>query len=315
MCLLLTTAGLLLAFSLGSANAVCQPGIVGNITYNFNNTLVWKTPANPNNCTITSYVVFVTDNEDNTKYQFETNGTILNYTFSNFLEICKSYTFEVHALTKEYVLGPSELYNATIVPMQNLNLTLSALNVTTNASNNEVNLTWYLLDTQTSKCISYYRVVYWDKKNTPKDNYVHNTSFSLKNDIPCKNYTVQVNAIVTNPIMDGPISECTVQIPQKAPANPSLSSIATSNTTVQMVWKVQPLAENCCNLTALNIYTLGVPANISHVVVPIVDSDPRPNVNFTLTGLDRAHVYTSLVNVQNHAGTSENVTVVFQTGN
>ncbi|XP_066250552.1 uncharacterized protein [Euwallacea similis] len=315
MSLLLTAAGLFLALSLGSANAACQPGIVTNITYVSNYTLQWEAAANPNNCTISSYVVLAIDQEDGTQYQFQTNGVVLNYTFSSFLEICKGYTFEVHALSNQYVLGPSEFYNTTIAPMQDVNLTLSALNVTTNASDNQVNVTWYLLNNKALKCISYYRVVLLDENNSSKDSYVESTQFSLKNDIPCKNYTVQVNAIIDNPTINGPASQIAVQIPGKAPASPSLASIVTSNSTVNMVWKLESFIENHCSLTALNVYTLGVSADISHVKVPIVDSDPRVDVDFTLTGLERAHVYTSFVNVQNNVGTSENVTVAFQTKN
>ncbi|XP_050301311.1 uncharacterized protein LOC126739597 [Anthonomus grandis grandis] len=299
---------LLLNAYLASSNAICVPGSVPNITLSTNYTLTWDECLNPQNCTITNYIINILD--EGTIYQYQTNSSVLTFNVS-FLENCKKYGFEVHALTDESVLGPSvQLLAETSLP-EGYDLTLGTLNSLT--YNKSIQIDWNLKSINLDRCISYYRVVYWDENNQPQDYYSASKNFTLANRIPCTNYTFQVNAIIVNPDIQGPIAEITNVVFAEVPAVPKIALLETTETSVEMVWELEKYATNHCQLLFLNITTAGLPTNLTYLEIPIIDNLSRPNVTVNITGLEPNSVYVSQVSVVNVGGASKNVTVSYQT--
>lgn len=69
-------------------------------------------------------------------------------------------------------------------------------------------LNWTVANYTVSKCVSYYRVVYWDSDtNNPIDLYVKRNNFHLLNATPCTVYKVRISAIVDSPDLEGPVTE------------------------------------------------------------------------------------------------------------
>jgi hypothetical protein len=227
--------------------------------------------------------------------------------------MCKSYGFEVHALSNQYVLGPSERINATVSPVGTLNLALNITNATLNADT-QISLRWNPINTAVERCISYYRVVYWDENNNPTDNYIPATNFTLRQaPVPCMEYKFQVSAIVQSPDLEGPVANVTYDGYAVVSNPPKLENIVTTNRTATMTWSVPTFAETRCPLIALQMNTLGAPANITNVRIPIQDSPLRPRITIYLAGLTPNTVYISHVYLQNSVGPSNNVTATFQT--
>ncbi|KAH0998376.1 uncharacterized protein LOC125505685 [Dendroctonus ponderosae] len=304
---------LLVAIFLASSNAVCIPGQVSNVVLSSNYSLSWSEASNPNNCTINNYVVEVLDTEDSTIFQVQTVTNILHYNF-NFLDMCKSYSFNVHALTSEFVLGPADSYSATTEPLDSANLTLAYVELDENeGSDDAIEISWDLASDEASRCVTSYRVVYWDERNNAQEDFVTSKSFAFEEEAACRNYTVQVSAIIGNPNIEGP--RLTTEFPghSKVPEVPTSIDVSTTPDSVTMIWKVESYETNLCTMLALNVRTLGAPNDETDLRVLITDDVLRPDVIVTLTGLSPNTVYTSYVNAENEAGTSKEVTVIFQT--
>lgn len=91
-----------------------------------------------------------------------------------------------------------------------INLTVVITNATSNATSQQINVAWNLSDPASAKCIAYYRVVYWTDNREPVDTYVTAQNFYLDREIPCSTYTIEVNAVVANPIIEGPIGHVAI---------------------------------------------------------------------------------------------------------
>lgn len=68
------------------------------------------------------------------------------------------------------------------------------------------NFFWNIRDSRTSKCVSYYRIVYWDERNEPIDMYVSDNNFTLLQVVPCMSYNIQVTGVISNPNFVGPVA-------------------------------------------------------------------------------------------------------------
>ncbi|KAL1517372.1 hypothetical protein ABEB36_001142 [Hypothenemus hampei] len=295
---------------LASAHGVCVPSAVKNFKLTQDYFLQWDLS---NICGLQAYTIHITDLDENLEYEYFVNSTT-NQLSVGHLEICKTYTFDIQPVTNESLLGPGTLFNTTVPPSSEIDLAL--VNITAATSNNtqQVNISWSLANAYVERCISYYRVIYWDQFDEPSDSYVTSNNFILQDFVPCSNYTVEVNAIVGDDYnMEGPTIRRSLVAPAKEPSVPSITSLTTTSSSVSMVWKLEPYAQNECQLVALNVYTLGVPLNMSYIKKPINDNVLRTNVNFTLEGLTKDSVFISYINLENNAGTSKNVTVTYQT--
>ncbi|XP_050301625.1 uncharacterized protein LOC126739851 [Anthonomus grandis grandis] len=301
----------LLGTFLVSANGTCIPGQVQNIQLLPNFTLTWNAALNPNNCKITKYYVNIFDTVDESDLQYEVANTLsLDVSF---LDSCTYYGFEVHAFTNESDLGPSyREFAKTSLPAE-ANLNISDLNTVT-VSQASIQIDWKLGSPKLDKCISYYRVSYWDETNHTTTTYVNTKQFLVSGNIPaCMNYTFQVSAIITDSNLQGPIFQLSNVAFTEVPTEPNLFSVLTTNSSAQMVWQLEPYAANRCNMLYLNATTAGVPANDSYITVPITDNESRPNVILNITGLQPNTNYLSEVSVVNIGGASNNVSVTFQT--
>lgn len=287
----------------------CVPGTVGNVSVSREKLLTWSAASNPEKCNISGYVVNVLDSEDGSILQFQTSPDDLTCDFNDYLEMCKSYNVEVHAITDKKVLGPAEAVTLSVPAPANMNLTVD-LNHPEIFNNTRIDLSWKINDENIFKCISYYRVVYWDENNVPKDVYVDKNTYTLPaTAVACMKYTFQVRAIVGNPDDQGPIAETSWAGYTAEPNPPELITIVTDSTTTNMTWKAPSYAENRCELTYLVVETVG----LNTTRVPIKDSPLRPDINVYLTDLQPENVYISHVFLENNVGYSENVTVTFET--
>lgn len=72
-------------------------------------------------------------------------------------------------------------------------------------------LTWTVANYTVAKCVSYYRVVYWDNyTNQPIDLYVKSNNFYFWNATPCTVYKMRISAIVDSPDLEGPVAETVI---------------------------------------------------------------------------------------------------------
>jgi hypothetical protein len=290
----------------------CTPGVVPNISITSDKVLHWSNASNPYNCSIDGYIIDIFDPEDGAQLQFHVDALTLIYDVS-VLDMCKTYSFEVRAITDKSVIGPSERINATIPPSTNLNLALKVNNDSL-LVDDRIYLTWKPVDSAVARCISYYRVVYWDERNSPADVYTSmNRAVIVENPVPCMAYTFQVSAVVINPDNVGPSTEVSWPGYSAVPKPPKLINIISGDTTVNMTWEISKYTENRCELISLVLNTLGLPPSASSTIIPIQDGVTRPNVYVYLENLTPNYVYTSSVALQNSAGYSKNVTVTFQT--
>ncbi|XP_066138944.1 uncharacterized protein [Euwallacea fornicatus] len=300
---------LLLLFSLGScgrSQRFCNPGAVQDITLDKRNSLHWSTVINPRNCSLSAYIIDIFDSEFNTQLQLQAATTVSKFDVG-FLDMCKSYTFQIRAITSERVLGPSARVKATTKPSADMDLRIDYTRITSNAT--ELNIAWQISNSTYSRCVSSYRVIYWDGDDTPVDVYVSGGNFQLPNPVPCMAYKVQVNAIASSDF-EGPMKETTVTVAPVVPSAPKLLEMITTSTAVNLVWKVPAYTENRCNLTELDVVTIG--EGVTKKIVTISDSPARPLLKVTVKGLSPDNVYQSFVSLWNTAGSSKNVTVSYQ---
>ncbi|XP_050301082.1 uncharacterized protein LOC126739449 [Anthonomus grandis grandis] len=288
---------------------LCTPGLVTDIYFNESSILTWSQALNPENCSITSYVINVFDIQNGLQLQFQIPATDLSYNFKDILNMCQIYTFEVHALTNAFVLGPSDKINGTTSAASNMNLSLL---LWTNPTD-DLSVTWNLKDSTVGNCVSFYRVVYWDLDNKPSDIYVPENTFNLLNITSCMIYHVQVNAIVVNPDLEGPISEVALQSPSSIPKSPRFVNMSSTSNDNTMFWGLPKFMNDRCALTGLTVVTIGAPENSSVITVPITDNFVRSDVKVVIPYLDPDSVYISYVSLQNNYGSSKNITVSFQT--
>uniref|UniRef100_A0AAR5PZ60 Fibronectin type-III domain-containing protein n=1 Tax=Dendroctonus ponderosae TaxID=77166 RepID=A0AAR5PZ60_DENPD len=305
---------LLVAIFLASSNAVCIPGQVSNVVLSSNYSLSWSEASNPHNCTISNYVVEVLDDEDSaTIFQVQTVKNILHYNF-NFLDMCKSYSFNVHALTSDFVLGPADSYSATTEPLDSANLTLAYVELDeTEGSDDVMEVSWDLASDEASRCVTSYRVSYWDERNKPQEQFVSAKSFAFEEEAACRNYSLQVSAIIGNPDIEGPALTAVFPGHSKVPDVPTSANVSPTSNSATMIWKLEAYEKNLCTMLALNVRTLGAPNDETNLRILVTDNLLRPDVIVTLTRLSANTVYTSYVNAENIAGTSKDVTVMFQT--
>ncbi|KAH1008584.1 hypothetical protein HUJ05_009128 [Dendroctonus ponderosae] len=303
---------LLVAIFLASSNAVCSQ--VSNVVLSSNYSLSWSEASNPHNCTISNYVVEVLDDEDSaTIFQVQTVKNILHYNF-NFLDMCKSYSFNVHALTSDFVLGPADSYSATTEPLDSANLTLAYVELDeTEGSDDVMEVSWDLASDEASRCVTSYRVSYWDERNKPQEQFVSAKSFAFEEEAACRNYSLQVSAIIGNPDIEGPALTAVFPGHSKVPDVPTSANVSPTSNSATMIWKLEAYEKNLCTMLALNVRTLGAPNDETNLRILVTDNLLRPDVIVTLTGLSANTVYTSYVNAENIAGTSKDVTVMFQT--
>ncbi|XP_066250550.1 uncharacterized protein [Euwallacea similis] len=302
----LTLSLLLLSLGWGRPQRFCNPGAIQEITLDKTNVLHWSAVINPRNCSLSAYIVDIFDSEFKAQLQLLAAATASKLDVG-FLDMCKSYIFQIRAITSERVLGPSARVKATTKPSEDMDLRVDYTRVTSNAT--ELNVAWQISNSTYSRCVSTYRVIYWDEDDTPVDVYVSGDSFRLPNPVPCMAYKVQVNAIVRSDF-EGPVKETTVAAAPVVPSAPKLVEMITTSTAVHLVWRVPTYAENRCNLTELDVVTIG--EGITKKIVRISDSPARPLVKVAVQGLSPDNVYQSFVSLWNTAGSSKNVTVSYQ---
>ncbi|XP_060535371.1 receptor-type tyrosine-protein phosphatase S-like [Cylas formicarius] len=296
------------AILLSPAASKCVPGKVDSVEFASNYSLLWSEASNPDGCGITTYVIYIVDVSDDTLQMYTTQAATRSYYF-NSLAMCANYSFEVHALTNESVVGPADSYLLRTEPKANLNLSVAFDNITVESSS--ITLSWSQLSADVASCVSSYRLVYWDDDDNPTDVYVYNNSYTIPNVTPCMTYEFQVRAILGSPEAEGPFSLSEKASYGEVPSPPKLSSIATNSTTATMTWQLDSYSTNRCEIQYLAVNTVGF-AN-GTFTVPVNDTSARAPVTFTIAGLAPDTVYISEVAVVNSAGPSKNVTITYQT--
>ncbi|KAL1517374.1 hypothetical protein ABEB36_001144 [Hypothenemus hampei] len=294
---------------LTSVQGLCVPDQVEDFVLNDDQYLVWNVT---NSCTIAYFNLRISDLEDRYQYEYQIGNTSHKFYVGDFYK-CKSYNFNLRPVTFDAVLGPEALLNATIPPLYG-DLIIIATGINSIYNDFELNITWDFYRPIAENCVSYYRVIHNVNNETPVETYVTSKNFTIEQKVACSNYTVLVNAIIQGDYqLEGQKILYVIQGEMKVPSVPEITSLITTTDSVTMILKLEPYTANYCKLIELYISSLGVPKNLSYIHIPIEDNILRPDVNVTLTGLNRDSVYYSYIQVQSKAGKSERIMIDYRT--
>ncbi|XP_066251168.1 uncharacterized protein [Euwallacea similis] len=287
------------------ADNPCVPGEIDDITLDSTKVVSWV--SNPNDCTVTKFIIDIFDKETNIHNVYDVDGTKLNVN----LELCKEYTFDVRAITSENVSGPTHDVNLTTKLSKDDNVGVDITSKVSSASG--VTFEWKLSDPSVTRCVTSYKVVHWNEDDSPVTEDVTEQSYTFKPTVSCMTYYLVVNADVNEPGITPPSTNGSIRaIASDPPDKPSLTKDTFTPTTSDFLFTVQTYVEYRCGFL-LYLEIVGPDIDEKYNAT-IVDNASRERVvSIHVENLQPNTVYDAYAWTENDVGSSAKLNFQFTT--
>ncbi|KAJ8925162.1 hypothetical protein NQ315_001347 [Exocentrus adspersus] len=289
-----------------NGDTYCIPRYVENLRINVSAVLSWEVHQDET-CGIKEFQVDVEAEHQEYEMHFLVRFQFVDLSF---LPVCDEWHFVVTPISENNVLGYERRLVGHVPLPSTADISLSyfdAIHVNTK----DILLQWDLQNRTQGDCTLRYRIVIENKETGDvQDVYVSGLSIILHNLSPCVEYHIAIRAVnIAHPTIEGPMLFQNVLSPSIEQIPPTLLSVKTGPTSIDMTWGLENWS-NRCPVRALHIDG-GSKFNIS---VPIQDStDDRPPVEVNLKGLQPNSMYYLKVAVENSGGMSQASQIAVQT--
>ncbi|XP_066141746.1 uncharacterized protein [Euwallacea fornicatus] len=285
----------------------CEPGKIDDITLEGATEISWV--SNPNGCSVEEFLIDIIDSEGGVNLAYHDNETKLKVD----LELCKKYTFDIRAITTEHVSGPSNKMDLTTRLTSGDNVGVAFTGITSSTSG--VTFNWDLLDQSVTRCITGYKVVYWNENDSPVNTEVTTPSFTIKPTESCMNYTVIVNAEVNEAKITPPSIQGSIRaIATSPPDIPSLTKENILPESAEFLFTVQAYLDYRCSFTL--VVRITGPGLDEKYTLDVVDNAQRNRVlPIDVDNLTPNSVYDGLAWTVNDVGESQQLAFQFTTPN
>ncbi|KAJ8923450.1 hypothetical protein NQ315_002009 [Exocentrus adspersus] len=289
-------------FILDATGEDCIAGVVSDLTIDSNANLTWTIhPTEP--CQIDEFRVDVA-RSTTAQFRFYVKERYANLSF---LDVCERWTYTVIPISGGITGHRRELTGYIPLP-PDTDLTVHYFKAEKLAKG-IVHLQWNLTDPIPGNCVSRleYRLVIMDLQSGDViDTYIRAQQTNLDLLSPCVPYELSIRAINT---VEGPSRSLNVETDPYPEDPPTLSSIESTPTGINMVWTLESYLRNRCPV--INFFVNG--GNNFNITQPIRDHFRRAPVVLNVTQLQPDRMYYFKVSVENLGGVSPVVPMAAQT--
>ncbi|KAJ8924910.1 hypothetical protein NQ315_001067, partial [Exocentrus adspersus] len=285
----------------------CIAGMVQDLTLDSDAWLTWSVdPDEP--CKIDEFLVEI-EPDLTRKISFHVSEM---YTHLPYLDQCKRYRYMVTPVSGG-VLGYQRLLTGYIPFPPDLDLTVNHFGAE-KLDNGTVHLKWNFTSRIPGNCFGRleHRLVMMDlQSGDVTDTYLRTVETNLDLLSPCVPYDLSIRAInsVDGVNVEGPSKSINLEMDPYPEDPPTLSSIVSTPTGINMVWTLESYLRNRCPV--INFFVEG--GRNFNITQPIRDHFGRAPVAVNLTQLQPDRMYYFRVSVENLGGVSPLVPIAAQT--